>query len=156
LRFGLDLLNCIKPASFHLQFHFWKFEQVTGWQIKGWQPFFVSPEISGWGRKCETERCHGEAARSVLVKVRVDLFSRFYTVAAKRRSRTRNSQFGLNDRCFALPQLLYRWQHKSGIFWIPPRSSKAVPVIETTPSPHICSPPSLVRTLGEPHAIRKV
>jgi hypothetical protein len=22
------------------------------------------------------------------------------------------------DRCFALPQLLYRWQHQSGIFWI--------------------------------------
>jgi hypothetical protein len=26
------------------------------------------------------------------------------------------------DQCFALPQLLYRWQHKSGIFWIPPRT----------------------------------
>jgi hypothetical protein len=25
------------------------------------------------------------------------------------------------DRCFALPQLLYRWRHQSGIFWIPPR-----------------------------------
>jgi hypothetical protein len=25
------------------------------------------------------------------------------------------------DRCFALPQLLYRWPHQSGIFWIPPR-----------------------------------
>jgi hypothetical protein len=24
-------------------------------------------------------------------------------------------------RCFALPQLLYRWQHQSGIFSIPPR-----------------------------------
>jgi hypothetical protein len=24
------------------------------------------------------------------------------------------------DRCFALPQLLYRWRHQSGIFWIPP------------------------------------
>jgi len=23
-------------------------------------------------------------------------------------------------RCFALPQLLYRWQHQSGRFWIPP------------------------------------
>jgi hypothetical protein len=27
------------------------------------------------------------------------------------------------DRCFALPQLLYRWRHQSGIFWIPPRRS---------------------------------
>jgi hypothetical protein len=25
------------------------------------------------------------------------------------------------DRCFALSQLLYRWRHQSGIFWIPPR-----------------------------------
>jgi hypothetical protein len=25
------------------------------------------------------------------------------------------------DRCFALPQLLYRWRHQSGIFLIPPR-----------------------------------
>jgi hypothetical protein len=25
------------------------------------------------------------------------------------------------DRCFALPQLLHRWRHQSGIFWIPPR-----------------------------------
>jgi hypothetical protein len=25
------------------------------------------------------------------------------------------------DRCFALPQLLYRGRHQSGIFWIPPR-----------------------------------
>jgi hypothetical protein len=25
------------------------------------------------------------------------------------------------DRCFALPQLLYRWRHQSVIFWIPPR-----------------------------------
>jgi hypothetical protein len=24
-------------------------------------------------------------------------------------------------RCFALPQLLYRWRHQSRIFWIPPR-----------------------------------
>jgi hypothetical protein len=23
--------------------------------------------------------------------------------------------------CFVLPQLLYRWRHQSGIFWIPPR-----------------------------------
>jgi hypothetical protein len=40
-------------------------------------------------------RCHGEAARSVLAKVRGDIFARFHAVAAKRRSRTRNSQFDL-------------------------------------------------------------
>jgi hypothetical protein len=26
------------------------------------------------------------------------------------------------ERRFALPQLLYRWRHQSGIFWIPPRT----------------------------------
>jgi hypothetical protein len=61
----------------------------------GWQPFRFPPETAGWGRKCETERCHGEAARSVLAKVRGDVFARFHAVAAKLRSRTRNSQFGL-------------------------------------------------------------
>jgi hypothetical protein len=25
------------------------------------------------------------------------------------------------DKLFVLPQLLYRWRHQSGIFWIPPR-----------------------------------
>jgi hypothetical protein len=39
----------------------------------------------------ETGRCHGEAAMSV----RGDVFARFHAVAAKRRSITRNSQFGL-------------------------------------------------------------
>jgi hypothetical protein len=28
----------------------------------GWLPLFVSPETTGWGRKCETGRCHGESA----------------------------------------------------------------------------------------------
>jgi hypothetical protein len=28
------------------------------------------------------------------------------------------------DRCFALPQLMYRWRRQSGIFWITPRISK--------------------------------
>jgi hypothetical protein len=86
-----------------------------------WQPFFISPETAGWGRKCETERCHGEATRSVLAKVRGDVFTRFHADAAKPRSRARNSQLGLLGRYFALPQLLYRWRHPSGIFWIPPR-----------------------------------
>jgi hypothetical protein len=34
LPFGLDLLNGIKPASFQLQFHFSKQEEVTGCQIR--------------------------------------------------------------------------------------------------------------------------
>jgi hypothetical protein len=30
------------------------------------------------------------------------------------------------DRCFALPQLLYRWRHQSEIFWIPPHTNFSV------------------------------
>jgi hypothetical protein len=30
------------------------------------------------------------------------------------------------DRCFALLQLLYRWRHQSGIFWIPPRTFRCI------------------------------
>jgi hypothetical protein len=60
-----------------------------------WQLFLVSPETAGRGRKCETGGCHGEGTRSVLANVRGNVFARFHAVAAKRRSRTRNSQFGL-------------------------------------------------------------
>jgi hypothetical protein len=59
---------------------------------------FFPPETSGWGRKCETGRCHGEAARYVLAEVQGDIFARFHAVAAKLRSRTRNSQFGLLEQ----------------------------------------------------------
>jgi hypothetical protein len=62
----------------------------------GWQPFCVSPDTAWWVRKCETVRCHGEAARSVLANVRGDVFARCHAVAGKRRSITRNSQFGPN------------------------------------------------------------
>jgi hypothetical protein len=55
----------------------------------------VSPETAGWRWRCETGRCHGEATRSVLANVRGDVFTRFRAVAAKRRSRTRNSHIGL-------------------------------------------------------------
>jgi len=57
----------------------------------GWQTLCLSPETAGWGRKCRPGRCHGEAARPVLAKVWGDVFARFHAVAAKRRSRTRNS-----------------------------------------------------------------
>jgi hypothetical protein len=62
---------------------------------EGRQPFRVSPETAGRRRKCETGRCHGEAARSVFAKFRGDVFARFHAVVVKRRSGTRNSQFGL-------------------------------------------------------------
>jgi hypothetical protein len=63
--------------------------------VSGWQPFSISPETAAWGRTCEMGRCHGEVAMSILAKVRGDVFARFHTVVAKRRSRTRNWQFGL-------------------------------------------------------------
>jgi hypothetical protein len=91
-----------------------------------------SGEYGGWGMtatfyfarncwvrtECETGCCRGEAIRSVLAKVRSDVLAGFHAVAAKRRSRTRNLQFGLLRTVFALPQLLCRWRHQSGIFWI--------------------------------------
>jgi hypothetical protein len=55
----------------------------------------ISPETSRWERKCETGRCHGKAAKPVLAKFRSDVCACFHAAASKRRSRTRNSQFGL-------------------------------------------------------------
>jgi hypothetical protein len=80
-----------------------------------WQPFCVSPETVGWGRKCEAGHCHGEAVRSVLAKVR-GVLARFHAVAGIH-------SLACWDQCFARPQLLYRWRHQSGIFWIPPRTT---------------------------------
>ena len=61
----------------------------------GWQLFCFSLETAAWGWKCETGHCHGEGARSVLTKVWGNFFACFHAVATKRRSRTRNSQFGM-------------------------------------------------------------
>jgi hypothetical protein len=44
----------------------------------GWQPFCISPKTVGWGRKCETRHWHGEATRSILPRVRIDVFARFH------------------------------------------------------------------------------
>jgi hypothetical protein len=62
---------------------------------RGRQPFSISPETAGWGRKCKTGCCHGEAAGSVPAKVRDNVLARFRAVAAKLRISTRNSQFDL-------------------------------------------------------------
>jgi hypothetical protein len=37
-------------------------------------------------------------------------------------------------RCFALPQLLYRWRYQSGKFWIPPRKPNILLQIHVRPS----------------------
>jgi hypothetical protein len=40
-------------------------------------------------------------------------------------------------RCFALPQLLYRWRHQSGIYWIQPRISTFYPNYKININPNI-------------------
>jgi hypothetical protein len=63
-------------------------------------------------------RYHGEAARSALAIVRGVVFARFIAVAAKRRSRTQNSRFGLFGPVLRAATAVRR--HQSAIFWIPP------------------------------------
>jgi hypothetical protein len=87
-----------------------------------WQPFCISPETAGWGQKCETGHCHGEAARSVLAKVRGATSSHVFTQSLQHvTAEPRIHSLACWDLCFTLPQLLCRWRHQSGIFWIPPR-----------------------------------
>jgi hypothetical protein len=54
--------------------------------------FLFRQKLLGEDESCETGRCRVETARSILAKVRGEVFTRFHAVAAKRRSRTRNSQ----------------------------------------------------------------
>jgi hypothetical protein len=88
----------------------------------GWLPLCISPETAGWGRKCERGRCHGEAARSVLAKVRGHVFARYRQSPQNVAVEPGIHSLAWWNCCFALPQLLYRWRHQSGIFWIPPRT----------------------------------
>jgi hypothetical protein len=55
---------------------------------------------------CETGHCHGEAVRSVLAKVRGDIFARFHAGTAELAVEHEIHSFDYWDRCFALPQLL--------------------------------------------------
>jgi hypothetical protein len=83
-----------RPFSFNLILEIGRSHRVPNQGIAvggGSQSFSVLPENARRGRKCETGCCHGEAARSFLAKFRGDFFARFHTVAAKLRSRTRNS-----------------------------------------------------------------
>jgi hypothetical protein len=90
----MDLLIGIKPASFQLQFYFWKLEEVTECQMRG--GVWVGDDNHFlFHHKRLGKDGSGEAATSVLVKVRGDVFASLHAVAAKRRSRTRHSLFGL-------------------------------------------------------------
>jgi hypothetical protein len=88
----------------------------------GWQLFSVSPETAGWLRKCEKGHCLGEVARSVRTKVRGDVFASYHVVAAKIAVEPVLHSLASWKRCFALPQLLYRRLHQTGLFWVPPRT----------------------------------
>jgi hypothetical protein len=95
------------------------------WSTVGgeWQPFYISPETAGLGQKCETGRCDGEAARSVLAKVRGDVYTRFTRSPQNVAVEPGIHSLACWHKFLVLPQLLYtcRWRHQSGIFWIPPR-----------------------------------
>jgi hypothetical protein len=56
----------------------------------------------------------------VLAKVRGDVFARFHAVASKVTVKPGIHTLASWDRCFALPQVLYRWLHQFRIFRIPP------------------------------------
>jgi hypothetical protein len=123
LRFGLDLLIVIKPTSFHLQFHFWKHEEATGCQIKGvrWagdDSHFV------FRQKLLSE--NGSVRRGPFMVKQPGLFSpKFGATSSQVFTQSPQNcavEPGIHilaywDRCFALPQLLYKWRHQS--FWIP-------------------------------------
>jgi hypothetical protein len=80
----------------------------------------IRQKVLGEDGSVRRGRCYDEAARSVLAKVRGDVFARFHAVAAKVAVEPGIHSVAFWDRCFALPQLLYRWQRQSGIFWIQP------------------------------------
>jgi hypothetical protein len=88
----------------------------------GWQPFYIVPETAGWGRKCEAGFCHGKAARSVLTMFGATSSHVFTQSPQNFAVECGIYNLACWDRCFALPQLPYRWRHQSEIFWIPPRN----------------------------------
>jgi hypothetical protein len=116
----LDLVNGIKPASFQLQCNFGEEEEVAGCQIIGVR-LVGDDSLYVFRKKLlgETERFRGEASRSVFTKVRGDVFARFHAVAAKVAVEPGNHSLACGDKLFVLPQLLYKWRHKSGMFWKP-------------------------------------
>jgi hypothetical protein len=68
----MDLLNGIKPASFQLEFNFWKQEEVTGCQIRevGW---VGDDSYLGFRQKLLGE--DGSVRRGVVIVKQRDLFS---------------------------------------------------------------------------------
>jgi hypothetical protein len=107
---------------FLLQFHFWKYEEVTGCQIRGirWvgdDSHFVF---------CQKQLGEDERVRwDVVIVKQAGLFSPKFGATSShvftQSPQNMTVEPGIHnlacwDRCFALPQLLYRWRHQSGIF----------------------------------------
>jgi hypothetical protein len=71
---------------------------------------------------------------SALAKVRDDIFasSQVFTQSPQNVA----VESGIHslaywDRCFALPQMLYRWRHQYGIFWMHPRINICLSVLSS-------------------------
>jgi hypothetical protein len=127
LGFILDLLNVIKPASFQLQFHFWKWKEVTGCQIRGVR--WVGDDRHFLFRQKEIGE-NGSVRRDVAMVKQPGLFSPKFGATSShvftQPPQNVTVELGIHslafwDRCFALPQLLYRWRHQLGVFLVPPR-----------------------------------
>jgi hypothetical protein len=97
-------------------------EDVTGCQIRGVRRVWDDSHFLYRQKPLDED---GSVRRGVAMVKQPGLFSpkfaRFHAVAAKCRTITRNSQFGLLGPVLRA-QLLYGWRHQSGIFWIPPRN----------------------------------
>jgi hypothetical protein len=64
-------------------------------------------------------RCRGDAARSVLAKVRGHVYAHSHTVATKVAVEPGTHNLAGWDKFFVLPHVPCKWRHKLGIFWIP-------------------------------------
>jgi hypothetical protein len=110
----------------NIQFHFWK--EITGCQIRGvrWveddSHFMFRQKLLGE---------NGSVRRGVVMVKQPSLcllkFGAMCSHVFKQSPQNIVVEPGINslaclDRCFGLPQLLYRWRHQSGIFWIQART----------------------------------
>jgi hypothetical protein len=104
----------------------WKYEKVTGCQIRRvrWvkdDRHFVLRQKQ-LGEDGSVRLGVVMVKQPVLAEVRGDVFARSDAVATKVAEEPGIQSLACWDRCFALPQLLYRWHHQSRIFRIPPRT----------------------------------
>jgi hypothetical protein len=87
----------------------------------GWQPFCISPETAGWGRKCEKGALSWWCSQVCSPKFGATSSHVFTQSPPNVAVEHGIHSLAYSERCFALPHLLYRWRHQSGIFCIPLR-----------------------------------